>query len=67
MVDIAALFWHVLSTTYFQWNRGFYKQIDRVVMGSPLDPVVVNFYMEKFKELAIRSCQHLSQSVGPDM
>jgi hypothetical protein len=49
------LFRHVLTTTYFQWDGSFYEQIDGVAMGSPLSPVVANFYMEKFEQLAIQS------------
>lgn len=50
--DIAALFRHVLTTTYFQWNDKFYQHQDGV--GSPLSPVIANFYMEKFEQLALR-------------
>ena len=53
--DITALFRQVLTTTYFQWNGGFYEQLDAVGLGSLLRNVVANFYMEKFEELAISS------------
>ena len=53
--DIINLFRHSLTTTYFQWNQTFYEQKDGVAMGSPLSPVIANFYMEKFEEVAIRT------------
>ncbi|XP_054709735.1 uncharacterized protein LOC129219380 [Uloborus diversus] len=53
--DIAALFKHVLTTTYFQWNTKFYEQRDGVAMGNPLSPVIANFYMEFFEQKALAS------------
>ncbi|XP_054715271.1 uncharacterized protein LOC129224748 [Uloborus diversus] len=55
--DIADLFQHVLTTTYFQWNNDIYEQIDGVAMGSPLSPVIANFYMEKFEEVALSTAE----------
>lgn len=46
--DITTLFHHVLIITYFKWDGLFYEQTDRATMGSPLNPAVVNFYMETF-------------------
>lgn len=34
--DISRLFRQVLTTTYFQWNRDFYKQVGDVAIVSPL-------------------------------
>ena len=56
--DIISLFRHVLTTTYFQWNGGFYEQADGVKACSPFSPVVANIY-EKFEELAIRVCEKM--------
>ena len=53
--SIASLFRLVLTTTYFQWNGGYYEQTDGVAKGSPLSPVVANFNLEKFEELAVTS------------
>ena len=33
------------SQTHFIFNSTFYNQIDRVVMGSPLTPVLANIFM----------------------
>ena len=43
---------------WFQWNQSFYEQVEGVVMGSPLSPVVANFFMQKFEEEAIKSSTH---------
>jgi hypothetical protein len=51
---------HVLSTTYFLFNGSFYEQKDGVAMGSPLAPVVANFYMEHFEQQAISSAKEAS-------
>jgi hypothetical protein len=50
--DILRLFRHVLTTSYFSFEDQFYEQIDVVAMGSPLSPVIANFYMEDFEERA---------------
>jgi hypothetical protein len=44
--DVLGLFRHVLTTSYFTFNGQFYGQTDGVAMGSPLSPVIANFYME---------------------
>jgi hypothetical protein len=50
---ILTLFRHVLTSSYFSFAGKFYKQIDGVAMGSPLSPVITNFYMEDFEEMAL--------------
>jgi hypothetical protein len=47
--------WQVLTLTYFIFEGKFYEQTDGV--GSPLAPVVANFYMEYFEETALRTAQ----------
>jgi hypothetical protein len=42
--DVLGLFRHVLTTSYFAFNGQFYGQADGVAMGSPLSPVIANFY-----------------------
>jgi hypothetical protein len=51
--DILRLFHDVLTTSFFSFNGQFYEQIDGVAMGSPLSPVIANFYMEDFEERAL--------------
>ena len=36
----------------------FYEQMDGVAMGSPLSPVIVNFFMEDFERKAIEQAMH---------
>jgi hypothetical protein len=43
--DVLGLFRHILTTSYFTFNGQFYGQTDGVAMGSPLAPVIANFYM----------------------
>lgn len=47
LADVTALFWQVLTTTYFQYNDEFYEMVDGVAKGRPLSPVVANFFTEK--------------------
>jgi hypothetical protein len=44
-----ALIRQVLTTAYFLYDGTFYDQSDSVAMGSPLAPVIANFYMEHFE------------------
>jgi hypothetical protein len=52
--EILALYKHVLTSTYFCIEGQFYNQMDGVAMGSPLSPVIANFYMEDFKRKATK-------------
>ena len=56
--ETLALYKHVLTSTYFRMDGQFYKQTDGVVMGSPLSPVIMNFYMEDFEMKAIEKVPH---------
>jgi hypothetical protein len=48
--DILALFKLVLTHTDFCVNGQYYEQTDHVGMGSPLSPVMANFFMEEFEK-----------------
>ena len=50
---ILTLFRHVLTSTYFCYDGQFYEQTDGVAMGSPLSPVIANFFMEDFEKKAL--------------
>jgi hypothetical protein len=50
--DILALLKLVLTSTYFRVNGQYFEQTDGVAMGSPLSPVIANFFMEEFKKRA---------------
>ena len=43
---ICALLDLCLTTTYFQYSEGFYRQKHGCAMGSPVSPKVTNLYME---------------------
>ena len=43
--ELKKLFLFATSQTHFIFNSKFYKQIDRVAMGSPLAPVLANIFM----------------------
>jgi len=51
--DVLALFKHVLTSPYFCFDGRFYEQTDGVAMGSPLSPVIANFFMDNFEKKAI--------------
>jgi hypothetical protein len=46
--DVLELFKHVLTSTYLCFDGHFYEQTDGVAIGSPLSPVIANFFMEDF-------------------
>jgi hypothetical protein len=48
-----ALYKHVLTSTYFCVDGQFFLLSYGVAMGSPLSPVIANFYMEEFEKNAI--------------
>ena len=49
---------HVLTSTYFCDDGQFYEQTDGVAMGSPLSPVIANFYMEDFEIKVTEKATH---------
>ena len=56
--DISRLFKHCLTTTYFSYDGKFYEQTEGVAMGSPLSPVVANFFMEKLEQQALSTASY---------
>jgi len=56
--DVLALFKHALTSTYFCFDGQFYKQTDRVAMGSAPSPAIANFFMEDFEKKAIEQATH---------
>jgi hypothetical protein len=53
---ILRLFLHILTSSFFFFN--FYEQTDGVAMGSPLYPVIANYFMEYFEEMALEAATH---------
>jgi hypothetical protein len=56
--DILRLFLHVLMAPYFSFAGQFYEQNDSMPMGSPLCPVITNFFIEDFKEMVLNQAAH---------
>jgi hypothetical protein len=56
--NILRLFRHVLNSSFFRFNGKLYEQTDGVAMGSPLFPVIADFFMEHFKETALEGATH---------
>lgn len=46
-IDITALLQQFLTTTYFQWNKEYYVQMDSLATENPLSQVINNYYMLK--------------------
>ena len=53
--NIIELLGFCLHNTYFSFQNKFYEQVEGVAMGSPLNPIVANLYMEHFERKALRS------------
>jgi hypothetical protein len=56
--DILIFFRHVLTSSYVSFAVHFYEKIDSVAMVLQLSPVITNFYMEDFKEMALDRAPH---------
>jgi hypothetical protein len=52
---IMGLFRHILTTSYFTFNGQFYGQTDGVAMGSPLSPVIADYYMKDNEKTTLES------------
>jgi hypothetical protein len=55
---ILRLFRHVLTSSFLSFNGQFYEQTDGVAMGSLLSPVIANYLMEYFEEMALESATY---------
>ena len=58
-VNITELLDFCLSNTYFIFQGVFYEQTKGAAMGSPVNPIVANFFMEAFETRAISTALHL--------
>ena len=56
--DIFVLFRPVLTSAYFCGGGQFYEQTDGVAVGSPLSPVIANFFISDFRESALTQAPH---------
>ena len=48
--NIIEILWFSLHNTYFSFQNKFYEQVDEAPMGSPVNPIVANLYMEQFEK-----------------
>jgi hypothetical protein len=53
--DVLRFFRRDLATSYFTFCGQFYRQTDVMAMGSPLSPVIANFYIEDYGKGALES------------
>ena len=44
-----------LSTTYFKYNQGFYRQKHGCAMGTIVSPIVTNLYIEEVESGTLSS------------
>ena len=56
--DINLLLEVCLKNTYFSFQGHFHEQVEGVVMGSPVSPIVANLYMEYFEQKALSTAPH---------
>ena len=57
--NIIELLGFCLSNTYFVFQDVVYEQTKGAAMGSPVNPIVTNIYMEAFENRAITTALHL--------
>jgi hypothetical protein len=53
--DVLGLIRDVLTTSCFIFNGQFYGQTGGVAMGSPISPVIANFFMEDSEKVVLQS------------
>ena len=58
MQNIFELLGFRLHNLYFSYQNTFYEQVEGVAMGSPVSPILANWYMEHFEGEALRSASH---------
>jgi retron-type reverse transcriptase len=56
--DVLPFFKHALTSTYFCFDGQFYEQTDGVAMGSPLSPVIANFFVEYYEKKEVEQATH---------
>jgi hypothetical protein len=47
-----------LTSSCLSFNGQFYEQTDGVAMGLPLSPVIANYFMGYFEEMALEAATH---------
>ena len=63
-VEFGELLELTLNTTYFQYKGQIYQQTYKAAIRSPLLPVIINIFMEKFELKALQAATHLPKFFG---
>ena len=56
--QIVTLLQFCLTDTYFLFQGKFYEQVHGAAMGSPINSLTANLFMEEFEVKALSSCSH---------
>ena len=56
--DIILLLQFCLKNTYFSFQGQFFEQVEGAAMGSPVNPIVANLYMEYLEQNALSTAPH---------
>ena len=56
--DITLLLEFCLKNKYLSFQGQFYEEVEGVVMGSPVSPIVANLYTEHFEQKALSTAIH---------
>ena len=56
--DIILLLEFCLKNTYFSFQDQFYEQVEGAAMGSPVNPMVANLYMEYLEQKALSTAPY---------
>ena len=56
--QIISLLEFCLRSTYFTFQNKYFEQVEGTAMGSPINPIVANLYMEDLETKAIQTAPH---------
>ena len=56
--QITTLLDFCLTNTYFLFQGKYYEQVQGAAMGSPINPLITNLFVEDFEVKALSTCQH---------
>ena len=56
--DIILLLGFCIHNRYFSFQGQFYEQVEEAAVGSPVNPIVANLYMEYFMQKAPSTATH---------
>ena len=56
--QIVTLLEFCLKNTYFLFQGKYYEQVHGAAMGSPINPLIANLFIEEFEAKALQSAPH---------